>query len=278
VNQAQLPGKIGLALGGGGARGLAHIAMLEAFDEAGVRPAMIAGCSMGALVGAAYAAGLSAEEIRGHAAKLLTNRVDMLRHVFANEQVKPHELLSFNGLNSVLLSAEHLVRIALPPGVPERIEDLAIPMKIVATNYNAMSEHVFTEGLLVQAVAASIAIPGIISGTMIDGELHVDGGVTNPVPFNHLFGETDKIVAIDVTGRPRMTNGRHPSNIDVAIGSLLIMFHQIAKLRRAKNPPDLYFEPDVSSIGTGDFFRLSEILTATEPEKQKLLNQLRQLS
>lgn len=269
--------RIGLVLGGGGARGLAHIPMLEAFDEVGIKPAMIIGCSMGSLVGAAYASGMTGRDLRQHATRLLNNRVDMLKHVFGDMKMNPMELLSFSGLNSLHVSAEKLVRIALPANIPERMEDLPIPLKIIATNYNSMQEHVFESGLLRQAVAASIAIPGVISGSMIDGNLFVDGGVTNPVPFNHLMGKVDKVVAIDVTGRPREVNGKHPSNLEVAVGSLLIMFNQVARLRRASNPPDIYIEPDVSRVGAGDFFKVAEILGAAEEAKQRLVMELRAL-
>jgi NTE family protein len=270
--------RIGLVLGGGGARGLAHIPILEAFDEVGVKPAMIIGSSMGSLVGAAYASGMSGHDLRRHATRLLSNRVDMLKHVFGDMKINPMELLSFSGINSLHVSAEQLVRIALPLTIPERMEDLQIPLKIVATNYNSMQEHVFESGLLRQAVAASIAIPGVISGSMIEGNLFVDGGVTNPVPFNHLMGKVDKVVAIDVTGRPREVNGKHPSNLEVAVGSLLIMFNQVARLRRATNPPDIYIEPDVSRVGAGDFFKVAEILSAAEGAKQKLITELRALT
>ncbi len=268
---------IGLALGGGSARGLAHIAMLEAFDEVGIKPAMIIGCSMGALVGAAYAGGTSAKDLRAHAIKLLSNRVDAMKHVFGEKKINPLDLLSFAGLTSLHLSAERLVDIALPDSTPLNIEDLPIPLKIVATNYSKMTEHVFDSGPLIPAVAASIAIPGVIGGSMIDGELHVDGGLTNPVPFNHLIGQYDKTIAIDVTGRPRPVNGKHPSNIEAAVGSLLIMFHQVARLRRELNPPDIYIEPDLSPIGAGDFFKLNEILAIAEESKQRLIMELQNI-
>lgn len=265
--------RIGLALGGGGARGLAHIAMLEAFDELGIKPAMIIGCSAGSLIGAPYAAGMSAKDIREHAKSLLSRRTDMLRHVFKNTKMNPLTLMSFGGLNSLQLSASRLVEIAMPPGMPETFEQLSIPMEVVTTNYTTMQERIFSQGPFLPAVAASIAIPGIISGSVISGELHVDGGVTNPVPFNHLIGKVDKVIAIDVTGRPRADNPR-PSNIEVAVGSLLIMFHQIARLRKEQNPPDAYIDVDVSRIGAADFFKFEEIMAAAEPAKRRLKSEL----
>jgi NTE family protein len=238
---------------------------------------MIIGCSMGALVGAAYASGMSGKALRAHAGRILSSRTEMLKHILGGKKLKPLELLSFNGLNGLHLSAERLVNVALPDDIPANIEDLPIPLKIVATNYSRMEEHIFDKGPLIPAVAASIAIPGVISGSMIGDDLYVDGGVTNPVPFNHLIGQFDKVVAIDVTGRPKAINGRHPSNIEAAVGSLLIMFNQVARLRRTINPPDIYIEPDLQNIGAGDFFKLPEILAASEVAKEALAAELRRL-
>ena len=262
--------KIGLALGGGAARGLAHIPMLEAFDELGLKPTMIAGCSMGAVVGAAYAGGMSAREIRGHAERLLSNKMDMARHVFGAKKAKLGELISLKGLLTLHLDGPKLVDIALPDHLPQLIENQLIPFKVVATDYELMEEVVFTSGSVLQAVGASIAIPGLIAAPRIDGRIHVDGGVKNPVPFNHVTEGMDYVVAVDVTGRPKPVFGKQPSNLELAVGSMLIMFHELANLRRAHAPPDFYIAPNVEHFGSGDFFKVSEIFSAAEPAKEKL--------
>ncbi|MGH6908013.1 MAG: patatin-like phospholipase family protein, partial [Aestuariivirga sp.] len=232
--------KIGLALGGGSARGLAHIPMLEVFDELGLKPAVIAGCSIGAVVGAGYAAGMSAAGIRARAEMLLENRFQAMRYVFGAKRTRLRDILALKGLGSLHIKGEKLVGLALPDEVPENIEDMAIPFKVVTTDFDARAECVISSGNVVRAVAASIAIPGVVLGPLIEGRVHVDGGVTNPVPFNHVRQGTDITVAIDVTGRPRPPARKHHSNTELAIGSLLIMFHQVAELRRAADPPDIY--------------------------------------
>ena len=262
--------RIGLALGGGGARGLAHIAMLEVFDELGIKPAVIAGCSMGAVIGAAYAAGMSGKELRAHAGKLLANRMDFARYVFGSRKAGPGELFSLKGLLSLHLDGEKLADLALPDHLPKRIEDAAIALKIIATDYELMEEAVLTSGLIVTAVGASIAIPGLIVAPLINGRVHVDGGVVNPVPFDRVRDGVDFVVAIDVTGKPRpLSNGR-ASNMDLAIGSLLIMFHRLAELKRALAPPEIYITPDVDNFGSGDFFKVQDILAASEGAKTLL--------
>jgi NTE family protein len=266
--------RIGLALGGGSARGLAHIVILEVFDELGLKPSVIAGCSIGALIGAAYASGCSAREIRDRAEMILSNRIGAVRYVFGAKGTKLRDLLALRGLGSLHLNGQKLVALALPESVPERIEDTAIPFKVVTTDFEARVERVFLRGPLQTAVAASIAIPGVIAGPLIDGRVHVDGGVTNPVPFDHVRAGSDIVVAIDVTGRPRTSAGERHSNMELAIGSLLIMFHQVATLRRLENPPDIYIEPPIDQFGGTDFFRLKPLLDAAQPAKDQLKREL----
>jgi NTE family protein len=266
--------KIGLALGGGGARGLAHIPMLEAFDELGVKPSVIAGCSMGALVGSAYAAGMSGKELREHVIRLLSNKMDMARHVFGVKHARLRDIFSLKGLMSLHLDGEKLADIVLPDHLPQQIEELTIPFKVVVTDFELMEEVVLTHGSILQAVGASIAIPGLIAAPRINNRIHVDGGVKNPVPFNHVTEGMDIVVAVDVTGRPKPIQRVHPSNIELAVGSVLIMFNELANLRRAQSPPDIYISPDSSHFASGDFFKVKEILAASEPCKEKLKREL----
>lgn len=265
---------IGLALGGGSARGLAHIPMLEAFDELGIKPSVIAGCSIGALVGAGYAGGMPAREIRDRAEMLLSNRIGALRYAFREKRVNLLDLLAMRGLGSMHIQGETLAGIALPDALPERIEDLTIPFKVIATDFDTMQEQVIETGPLIKAVAASIAIPGVILGPQYGGHTYVDGGVTNPVPFDHVRKGIDIVVAIDVTGRPREANGKHRSNMELAIGSLLIMFHEVARLRRSINPPDIYVQPTVDAFSGADFFRLREVMAQAYPAKEQLKREL----
>lgn len=266
--------KIGLALGGGSARGLAHIPMLEAFDELGLKPSVIAGCSMGALVGALYAGGMTGADIRDHAVRLLSRRMDFARHVFGARQTKLNQLFTMASLTSLRLDGQKLADLAMPDHLPQHIEDHKIPLKIIATDYETMEEKVFTSGSLTAAVGASIAIPGVISGPYIDGHLHVDGGVKNPVPFNH--AKADFTVAVDVTGRPRKLLNRAPSSIEIAVGSLLITFNELAALRRAQGAPEIYITPDLDGIGAADFFRVKHILELAQPAKDDLKRMLDQ--
>lgn len=265
---------IGLALGGGSARGLAHIPILEVFDELGVKPKVIAGCSIGALLGAAYAAGMSAREIRERAEMLLSDRIGALRYAFGQKRINPFELLALRGLASLHVQGETLAGLVLPEELPKLIEDLAIPFKVIATDFDTMEEKVIERGPLVKAVAASIAIPGVILGPLYDGHAYVDGCVTNPVPFNHVREGSDIVVAVDVTGRPREANGAQRSNMELAVGSLLILFNQVASLRRMTSPPDIYIRPAIDSFSGADFFRIREVIEQAQPAKEQLKREL----
>jgi NTE family protein len=262
--------RIGLDLGGGGARGIAHIAMLEAFDELGLKPAVIAGCSMGALVGACYAGGMSGQDLRQHCSQLLSNRLEFAKYVFGSRKTKLTDLVSLPSLASLQLSGEKLADLAMPDHLPKNIEDTAIPLKLIATDYEQMMEVVLTTGSLTVGVGASIAIPGLITAPKINGRIHVDGGIVNPVPFDKVRDGNDIVVAIDVTGKPRPVTKNNASNIELAVGSLFIMFNQLAETRRALSPPDIYIQPAVDQFSTGDFFRVKEMLAAAEPAKDHL--------
>ena len=262
--------RIGLALGGGSARGLAHIPMLEVFDELGLRPSVIAGCSIGALIGAGYASGMTAKDMRAHARMVLTNRRTAAKYLFGAKRARISDLLSLRNIASLQIAGEKLTSLIMPDVVAARVEDTLIPLKIITTDYEARREQVITSGPMARAIAASIAIPGVIRSTAIDGKLLVDGGVTNPVPFDHVRENTDIVVAIDVTGRPRPSRRKHHSNLELAIGSMLIMFHQIAQLRRAVSPPDIYIEPPVGAFSALEFFRAEEMMAAAAKSKDQL--------
>jgi NTE family protein len=265
---------IGLALGGGSARGLAHIPVLEVFDELGIKPKVIAGCSIGSLLGAAYAGGMSAREIRERAELLLSDRIGALKYAFGQKRINPFGLLALRGLASLQVHGETLAGLVLPETLPERIEELPIPFKVIATDFDAMEERVIESGSLVKAVGASIAIPGVILGTQYDGHSYVDGCVTNPVPFNRVREGMDIVIAVDVSGRPREANGKNRSNMELAVGSLLILFNQVASLRREISPPDIYVRPALDLFSGGDFFRIKEVIEQAQPAKDKLKREL----
>ncbi|HKQ94424.1 MAG TPA: patatin-like phospholipase family protein [Aestuariivirgaceae bacterium] len=267
--------RIGVALGGGGARGLAHIAMLEVFDELGVKPHRMAGTSMGALVGAAYASGLTAAEIRDHAELVLSNRVKLARRLLSRSDASLAALISFQAYGPMMVNGLRLTQLFFPPGVPERIEQTDIDFTVSATDYYDRKEIVLHRGPMREVVAASIAIPGLIAAPRINDRMIIDGAMVNPVPVDHVCRHVDLTVAIDVTGGPIVRRRRRgPSNTELIFGATQIMQRQISALRRKENPPDIDVEPSVDQFRVFDFFKIREILAAAQPAKERLKRQL----
>lgn len=126
---------IALALGGGGARGLAHVLMIEALEELDVRPVVIAGTSIGAVFGAAYAAGLSAKLIRAHTEEILGQRFEFVRHLLSARADPVQKLFNFLPLRSALLNPAALLELLLPSRMPKDFAGLAIPLEVVATDF-----------------------------------------------------------------------------------------------------------------------------------------------
>jgi NTE family protein len=266
--------RIGLALGGGGARGLAHIAMLEVFDELGVKPHRMAGTSMGALVGAAYASGLSAAEIREHAEVVLSNRVKLARRLLSRSDASLAALISFQAFGPLMVNGLRLTQLFFPHGVPERIEQTVIDFTVSATDYYDRKEVVLHKGPMRELVAASIAIPGLIAAPRINDRMIIDGAMVNPVPIDHVRKHVDITIAIDVTGGPMPGRRRGPSNTELIFGATQIMQRQISTLRRKEDPPDIAIEPSVDRFRVFDFFKIRDILAAAQPAKERLKRQL----
>jgi len=268
--------EIGLALGGGAARGIAHIPLLEVFDELGIKPVKIAGTSIGALMGAAYASGISARDIRRHTIEVLNNRVDAARHIFQQSEGKLFDLINFSFRKPTQVDGTKLAELALPNAVAANIEDTEIEFVVNTTDFFGHKEVVIDSGPLVEAVAASMAIPGMIEAPFRDDLLLIDGAMTNPVPFEHVSAPGRIVVAIDVTGGP-YPDGKRPGYTDLAFGATQIMQLRISELARQLSPPDIYIEPDLSRFRAHDFFKVRELLATGEAEKDKLKRELDKL-
>jgi len=150
---------IALALGGGGARGLAHILMLEVFEELGLRPRIIAGTSIGAVFGAAYASGMSAKVLRAHTEEALSQRLDIVRQLFSARAEPVLKFLNLIPIRSALLNPVSVLQLLLPSEVARDFGALQIPLRVVATDFYAQEQVVFAAGDLRRAVAASMALP-----------------------------------------------------------------------------------------------------------------------
>ena len=254
---------ITLALGGGGARGLAHIVVLEALDELGLRPSRIVGTSMGAVIGAAYASGLAGRDMRRYALDRLRDRARAMALVLQARVGSLTDILRFAS-NPVLLDGEKVLDLFWPDTVPDLFEDLGIPFAAVATDYHAREEAVFDTGPLVTGVAASMAIPGLIRPVTAVGRVFIDGGVVNPLPFDHLRASDGIRVAVDVSGGSVDQDQKTPDPFAAMIGATQIMQGAIVAQKLKSRAPDLLVRPAVGAHHVLDFFHAKEILAAAE--------------
>lgn len=265
--------RIGLALGGGAAKGIAHIAIIEALDEMGVEPSIIAGTSIGAIVGANYAAGMRGKEMRSFALALFANRTELLRRIALRW---PGALGSlWNPFTPAVFNGETLIEILMPETLPLQFEKLRIPLITVATDFYAQEQVLHETGDLLPAIAASSALPAFMTPVEHEDRVLIDGGFVNPTPFDILRERADVTVAIDVTGAARTRHPKRlPSSIETWIGAAQITLHSIVKEKLRQGHPDVLIRPAVNHFATLDFLKAREILEAAEPAKEELKRKL----
>jgi NTE family protein len=256
-----------VAFGGGGARGLAHIHIIEALDELGIRPVAISGTSIGAIMGAAVASGMTGRHIRDYAASILSRRGEVLSRMWTLRPGSLSEMLG--GLKLTQFSVERILHAFLPHQVPKLFEELAIPLQVTATDYYGHHVTVFAEGDLRFALAASAAIPAAFAPVVRDGHTYIDGGMYNPVPFDLLRGKADVVVAVDVVGSPQPVAGRRPTSIDLMFGATQLLMQSIIAHKMEQFPPDIIVRPPVSQYRVLDFLKFDAIMAETAVVKDE---------
>ena len=272
---------VGLALGSGSARGWAHIGVIHALEQAGIRPDLVCGTSIGSLVGAAYAAG----ELE---------RLDQWVLGLGFKNVVAFMDLS---LGSGLIKGERLMDEFRRNFVDRPLEELPMPFAAVATSLRTGAEVWLRDGSTLDAVRASIAVPGLFAPKLREGSLLVDGGLVNPVPVSlaRAMG-ADVVIAVDLGSDMLETHSRAhhpveapagevaewirkvqgnlgalipghspdesnmPSMLDVLTTSLDIMQVRISRSRMAGEPPDLVVAPRLAYFGLLDYHRAKEAI------------------
>lgn len=266
--------RIGLALGGGGARGMAHILVCEAFDELGIKPKLIAGTSIGAIIGAGYAAGFSGKEMREGACAFYANRREVLSRLWRVRPMGVTDLL--RGRSVTPQFDAHLILDTFVPGfdlLPDSFDALAIPLKIVATDFYAWTEAVMTHGPLKPAIAASIAIPALFKPVELDGRHLIDGGACNPLPFD-IIAECDINVACDVTGGPVEMSADSPGLLECVVGAAQISMQSVIREKLKWHQPDVLVRPDINGVFILDFLKTQAILDSNVAFKDDLKRRL----
>ena len=255
--------KIGLVLGGGGARGMAHVGALKAIVERGHEPSAIAGTSAGGIVGALYGAGQSPKEIE---------------QTIAN--TKFHRLLDFGSMGGII-GGKGIER-ELSKYLPSRFEDLAIPLQVMAVDVQEGELVALRSGPLVPALVASNALPGILSPVRHMDRVFVDGGVLNNLPVDVIRQMTyDPVIAVDVSAPPNrhldfasrrhlwdavkapFKSGQRALTIELFMKAIDIPQTIITELRIAMHPPDVLIRPKLGvDFKIEDFHRRKQAIDA----------------
>ncbi len=225
--------KLGFALGSGGSRGIAHIGFLRAMEEAKIKPDFITGCSMGSVVGAAYAAGLPTEKMEEAALRL-----------------RLLDLIAPTGKRGGLFDTRK-VRKLLEKYIGDiTFEQLKIPFRCVAVDMISQQIVEFSEGKVLDAVIASSSIPSVFRPLEKDGMRLIDGGILERVPFLQVKDMgADVVVAVDVLGQ-RSTREKCPTTLGVLLEAIDIADNERTRIRREKyaDKIDFWLEPELGDM------------------------------
>jgi len=256
----ELPGQrtpiIGLALGGGFARGIAHVGVLKVLEEENIPVRIVAGTSVGALIGASYCSGLSPTELEGVArsARFTTfARWTLSRYGFA--------------------SNDRMIAFLTRTLKVKTFEELRIPLGVTATDFNTGEGVVFHSGSLIEPIRASCAYPGMFLPVNIRGRWLVDGMLSHPVPSQPLreMG-AERVLAVHLRGQ-WARNGAPRHLFDVIGQSFAIAQDRMAPLWRSA--ADLVIEPDVAAFEYDDFKHAGDLVRAGEEAMRKALPEVR---
>jgi NTE family protein len=264
--------RVGLALGGGGAKGLAHIQMLEVFDQLELKPVRIAGTSIGAIIGSLYAAGRSGTEIRGLVEQFLLHPADPEKQLFAIP--KSLRWLDFLdptlGRGGLLSSDDFLVFLGEQLDA-EQFNDLQIPLQVVAADLWSGEPVVIESGELLPALQASMALPGVFPPVSIDGRELIDGGVANPLPYDLLTDDCDIVVAVDVSGDLQRDGDEKLSFLNVLFHGFHIMTENLVAEKLKRQRPTIYIRPDIVDVRVLDFHKARQVFDQAAPAQRQLL-------
>ncbi len=257
-----------VAFGGGGARGLAHIHVIETLDELGIRPTAIAGSSIGAIMGAAMAAGMSGKDMHAYARSVLSRRSEVASRVWKSRPGSLGEMVE-GGFRLGQFNIERILKAFLPAEIPADFAGLQIPLKVTATDFFGHGLAVLEEGNLHSALAASAAIPAVFRPVSRDGRTYIDGGIYNPVPFDLICDAADIVIAIDVVGAP-VEGSKRLTGIELVFGASQLMMLSIIEMKLRQMRPAVFLRPPVAGFRVLDFLKIDSVLAETVALKDEL--------
>ena len=252
----KIPPKIGLALGGGAARGFAHVGVIQVLEEAGINPALVTGTSAGSLVAALYASGKNGAQLQKVAETM-------------EESTIADWTLPFFGRG--VLRGEALAKYVNAQVGQKPIEAMPMPLGIVATDLNSGNDILFQRGDTGTAVRASSAVPAVFTPVKINGHEYVDGGLSSPVPVRaaRKMG-AELVIAVDISSPPEASSAS--GTIEVLLQTFSIMGKSINgfELKDA----DVVVRPVLTGVSSSDF---SSRKRSIEAGRQAMLQALPQL-
>ncbi|MGV8058058.1 MAG: patatin-like phospholipase family protein [Smithellaceae bacterium] len=272
--------KIGLALGGGGVRGLAHIPILEALDDFGIKPDIIAGTSMGAIIGALYASGMSGKDIRERIIRHVILKDDSWRDIIAKKGYLLKWVTAFSREfpRGGLINTQGFFEYLFSEIGKRTFEDLAVPLLVIAADYWTAEEVVFEADDLLPPLQASMAVPGVFAPVSIGGRVLIDGGVVNLVPYDHLLERADFIIAVDVSSVRNPGKHEIPGALESVLGAFSIMQASALAEKMKHRKPDIYVQPEIQGIRMLDFGKIEEVFLQTAPAVDLLKKQLKSVT
>lgn len=268
--------RIGLALGGGGAKGLAHIPMLEAFDQLELKPWRIAGTSIGAIIGALYAAGHSGAAIRTMVDQLVGQRKPGGKDLFAlPDSLRWLDFIDPTLSPGGLLSSDDFMKFLGEQLGVHKFSELKIPLQVVAADLWSGRPAVLESGRLLPALQASMALPGLFPPVKYQGRELIDGGVANPLPYDLLSADCDIVVAIDVSGDLKRPADDQLSFLNVLFHGFHIMIENLVaeKLKRVR--PNIYIRPAITDVRVLEFYKAARVFSEAAPAQRQLLKSLK---
>lgn len=270
--------KIGIAFGSGGARGIAHILMVEALEELGLKPSAISGSSIGAVVGAFYAAGFTSIEMHNILNQLLNPKSDsVFDFLLKSDFIKLFSMFDPQFIKSGFIKGEKFLKFLEANLNVSKFEELKVPLKISATDYWKKEEVVFDKGDLLPAIRASYSIPGLFTPINIKNRILVDGGAVNPLPYDLIMKLCDITIAIDVTSFNSQITDEMPSTFDSVFTTYQIMQNSIIQQKLKFIKPDIYIKPKIRDVRIFDFLKAESIFEQAMPAKKELKKQLEKI-
>lgn len=263
--------KIGLALSAGGARGLSQIVMLEAFEELGIKPHLISGSSIGAVIGTAFASGMTTNEMKDSVREIILKDHHKSKELFKGfDMVKVLSLVDLTVNSGGLIKGEKFINFIDQKIKKKKFEELDIPVKIVTTEYWDRKEVIFESGELLKAIKASYSLPALFTPSKISKGLYLDGGLVNPLPFDILLDECDIVVGIDVLAKNSVNGNNAPSSLDTLFSSFQIMQNAILKEKLKSSTPDILIRTDIKGVRLFEFNKAESIWKQSVKYKDEL--------